>query len=331
MKTNMYDYICETPDVLTYIINNRKEIVQEFVNEYKDKKIDQIYVIGSGTSYHAGLSAKNYLEEILNIKVFCMYPTQFSRSEKVFNKNTLVIGMSQGGQSLSTVEGLDAASKRGLMTASVSENPTALIFEHAQTQTRIEVGNEKCGAKTKGYAGTTVTLMMMLSELAIIKGILKEEKFKLYKERMFNVIHNMPLVVDAATKWYGRIKDEFLPAKRIIVVGYDGNYADVLEGALKVLETVRQGVTGYDIEEFFHGIYNSITESAHIFYLASKGDYKPRTLKLIEILKEYGVKKCYYGHLHGSSHNEAIEGKVNGIEFYLVSSDYLNFNLVKVK
>ena len=43
----------------------------------------------------------------------------------------------------------------------------------------------------------------MLSELAIIKGILKEEKFKLYKERMFNVIHNMPLVVDAATKWYG--------------------------------------------------------------------------------------------------------------------------------
>ena len=43
------------------------------------------------------------------------------------------------------------------------------------------------------------------------------------------------------------------------------------------------------------------------------------------------MKKCYYGHLHGSSHNEAIEGNVNGIEFYLVSSDYLNFNLVKVK
>ena len=140
MKTNMYDYICETPDVLTYIINNRKEIVQEFVNEYKDKKIDQIYVIGSGTSYHAGLSAKNYLEEILNIKVFCMYPTQFSRSEKVFNKNTLVIGMSQGGQSLSTVEGLDAASKRGLMTASVSENPTALIFELKQ-ELKLEMKN----------------------------------------------------------------------------------------------------------------------------------------------------------------------------------------------
>lgn len=55
------------------------------------------------------------------------------------------------------------------------------------------------------------------------------------------------------------------------------------------------------------------------------------TKKYIEILKEYNVKKCYYGHLHGSSHSEAIEGMVNGIEFYLVSSDYLNFKLVKVK
>lgn len=283
----MYSYICETPEVLTHIIDNRKEITREFVEEFKDKDIEQIYVIGSGTSYHAGLSAKNYLEEVLNMKVFCMYPTQFHRSEKVFNKKTLVIGMSQGGQSLSTVEGLDAATAQGLYTAAVSENPTALVFEHAATKTRIEVGNEKCGAKTKGYAGTTVTLMMMLSEWAIAKGILSEESFEGYKERMFKVIGNMPNIVDAATEWYGRIKDEFLPAKRIIVVGYDGNYADVLEGALKVLETVRQGVTGYDIEEFFHGIYNSITESAHIFYLGSKGDYKPRTLKLIEILKEW--------------------------------------------
>ena len=55
------------------------------------------------------------------------------------------------------------------------------------------------------------------------------------------------------------------------------------------------------------------------------------TKKYISIMKEYGVKKCYYGHLHGTSHSEAIEGNVDGIEFYLVSSDYLDFDLVKVK
>lgn len=55
------------------------------------------------------------------------------------------------------------------------------------------------------------------------------------------------------------------------------------------------------------------------------------TKKYISIMKEYGVKKCYYGHLHGTSHSEAIEGNVDGIKFYLVSSDYLDFDLVKVK
>ena len=66
----MYDYICETPVVLRGIIENRKEITKEFVEYFKDKNIEQIYVLGSGTSYHAGLSAKNYLEELLNRKVF---------------------------------------------------------------------------------------------------------------------------------------------------------------------------------------------------------------------------------------------------------------------
>lgn len=286
-ESKMYSYICETPEVLKSIIENRSEITREFVEYYREKQIEQVYVLGSGTSYHAGLSAKNYLEELLGMKVFVMYPTQFERGEKVFNPHTLVMGLSQGGQSLSTVAGLDAARQRGLFTAAVSENPTALIFDHADTSTRIQVGNEQCGAKTKGYAGTAMTVMMMLTELALAKGITSQETVETYMERMYRVIGNLGNITEASTLWYHRIKEEFLPAKRIIVVGYDGMYADVLEGALKILETVRQGVTGYDIEEFFHGIYNSITDSAHIFYLASKGDYKPRTVKLIEILKEW--------------------------------------------
>lgn len=51
---------------------------------------------------------------------------------------------------------------------------------------------------------------------------------------------------------------------------------------------------------------------------------------IINLLKKYNVKKCVYGHLHGASHKEAIEGKISGIDFKLVSSDYLNFNLIKI-
>ena len=56
----------------------------------------------------------------------------------------------------------------------------------------------------------------------------------------------------------------------------------------------------------------------------------PEEIDFIKLMKKYNIKRCYYGHLHGESHKEAIEGVIYGIEFKLVSSDYLNFDLIKM-
>ena len=52
--------------------------------------------------------------------------------------------------------------------------------------------------------------------------------------------------------------------------------------------------------------------------------------KFLDLLKQYHIKTCYYGHLHGNSHKDAIEGNIEGIEFKLISSDYLDFKLYKI-
>lgn len=49
--------------------------------------------------------------------------------------------------------------------------------------------------------------------------------------------------------------------------------------------------------------------------------------EFLDVMKKYNIKKCYYGHLHGNSHKDAVEGTIEGIEFYLISGDYLEFNL----
>lgn len=49
--------------------------------------------------------------------------------------------------------------------------------------------------------------------------------------------------------------------------------------------------------------------------------------EFLDVMKKYNIKKCYYGHLHGNSHKDAVEGAIEGIEFYLISGDYLEFNL----
>ena len=58
--------------------------------------------------------------------------------------------------------------------------------------------------------------------------------------------------------------------------------------------------------------------------------YLNKNSEFVKILKKYNITKCYYGHLHGKSHQDAVEGIVNGIEFKLISADYLNFNVIKV-
>jgi len=59
--------------------------------------------------------------------------------------------------------------------------------------------------------------------------------------------------------------------------------------------------------------------------------YNHQFLEFVEIMKQYNIKRCYYGHLHGKSHQDAVEGEVQGITFKLISTDYLNFDLVKVE
>lgn len=88
--------------------------------------------------------------------------------------------------------------------------------------------------------------------------------------------------------------------------------------------SINDGVSKY-------GTDREIIAFMHYPPISKAGISDEYSKKYIDILQKYGIKKCYYGHLHSSSHSEAIEGIYEGIYFKLISSDYLNFKLVKVK
>ncbi len=309
----------ETPEVLNRIIADRKKILSEFMEKYKNTNIEQIYIIGSGTSYNAGLATKAFLEEILNIKVIVQFPIIFKNQEKIFNKNTLVIGISQGGQSFSTVFGLDSARERGLYTAALSANREARIFKHADSKIHLAVGEEKSGPKTKGYCGTICTLMVLGLELSIQKGIIKNEEYEDYLKRITTVINNLPSVIQCSSDWYYKTKNELLPAKRVFIIGYDTNYATALEGSLKILETIRQSSSGYELEEFIHGIYNCINPECHIFYIGSESEYKKRALLLRKTLQNMTQHHYFIGSPRGIDYRANTDLIIDFIDDYFFS------------
>jgi Glucosamine 6-phosphate synthetase, contains amidotransferase and phosphosugar isomerase domains len=282
----MYDYILEEKDVLMHILNNRKEIMKSFIDYYMAHEIDEIIVTGSGTSYHSALGARKFMEDILGIRVRAEYPMLFKDQQRIYNPKSLLIGISQGGQSLSTVAALDKARENGIATAAISENLNARVFKHADTRVIMECGPELSISKTKGYIATLALLFVMALEVASIKRTITSEQYDDYLARMEKTADNFANIINVATKWVESNKEELKKSRRLILVGYDNNYANVLEGALKMLETMRYGIYGYDIEEFYHGIYNSIKEDTYMMYIASAGKYQEKVKKLKSVLED---------------------------------------------
>lgn len=124
--------------------------------------------------------------------------------------------------------------------------------------------------------------------------------------------------------------NSYLIENKIIVGTRGWNLLEDVDGKMLNRETIRlelsiqDGIKKYgenkEIITFMH--YPPITQG----YLRQN-----ENLQFLELMKKYHIKSCYYGHLHGASHKEAVEGNVQGIEFKLISADYLNFDLLDIE
>lgn len=283
---DMYEYIKESKDAVRNILAKQDDIFQEALDYYFSKQIEQIYVVGSGTSYHASLAAAEIMEKVLNIRVASCYPMAFKDSELITNKHTLVIGISHAGRSTSTIMALDKARELGLATiASTAEYEKPLV-EHADASMYIEIGPEYAGPKTKGFIGSIATLVIFACKIALRKGTLSQEAYEDYMKRMLETTDQIPAIAEASTAWYEANKEELKQCRRMIIIGYQNCRAAMLEGTLKILEAVRYSVTGYELEEFMHGVYHSIQEDTYMLYIGSQGQYYDRMLHMKQYFEQ---------------------------------------------
>lgn len=273
---DMYDYILESKDAVRNIVDQQETIFAEALTYLKGKQIEQVYVLGSGTSYHAAMAAKRVVEDTLGVKIINMYPMEFVDNERVFNPKTLVVGISHAGRSSSTIKALDKARELGLLTICMTAERNRPIVDHADRTVYIEIGDEFAGPKTKGYIGSVATIAMLGIKLAVQQGKLGEAEKKALENRMLATSDQIPDIAAKAWDWYKANAEELKRCRRLIVLGYESCMSSMLEGTLKILEAVRYSVTGYELEEFMHGVYHSINEDTYMLYLGCPGKHYQR-------------------------------------------------------
>jgi len=108
---------------------------------------------------------------------------------------------------------------------------------------------------------------------------------------LLDTTDNIPAIAEKSVDWYNHNKEELLKSRRMIIVGYEQCKSALMEGTLKVLDAVRYSVTGYELEEFMHGVYHSIDQETFMFYIGSEGQYYNRMMNMRNYFeKERGNK-----------------------------------------
>ncbi|RNB90391.1 SIS domain-containing protein [Brevibacillus fluminis] len=334
MTVELYDYIEEQPVLLASMIQNSKQISESFVNLITSRKISKVILTGSGSSYNAAQSAKYFMQKLLHIQVDVQLAHSFYQYETVYDNETLVVGISQSGESTATVNSIKKANAWGIATLAVTSEEGSYITEHAAHTLIVPSGEEKVGATTKGYTATVLAFCLAAVEGAYAQQRIDEKTYRDYLERMTATVERLPLVIRKADQWFKQNRETLLAAETLIVSGYGNNYGTALEAGLKFLETSRIPVSVYELEEFMHGPYNAIDEKSFIFFIVPAGVGKERALRL----NEYFSSKTQTSFIV-TKEEEGYQGKQLGIPFiddldftpleYIVPLQVLFFRLAK--
>ena len=290
---DMYDYILEAGEAVRNIVKDEDQILKEALDYSGTGDLDQIYIVGSGTSYHAGLAAKRVFEKILKIRTDCEYALEFVDNVELFTRNALVIGISQAGRSSSTIAALDKARMNHLKTIAITAELDHPLKDHADVTIPLAIGPEYAGPKTKGFIGTIATLDLLALNLAVRRKTITENEKQSFIARMLATTDHIPDIADKASEWYKANKKDLIQCRRMIVLGYGPNIGAMKEGTLKLFEAVRYSVTGYETEEFMHGGYHSVNDGTWIISLCFPDYHMERAVRMNEYFTQHRHAHCY--------------------------------------
>lgn len=294
MQYTMYTYIKEEQQVCRDIIKNRKSNLENYIKVISENKnISRIVFLASGSSSNAVNSAKYYIEEMMDMEVDIKIPFLFSNYEKIYDKDALIIGVSQGGKSYSTIEAMNKVYDSGFKNSIVlTADLSSPIAQKAKNVIDIGCGEEKVGFVTKGFSSTVLTLMLMSVEGAYSLGKIDKDKYDMEIKKLEAAVDKIEDVIEKSDKWYENNKNELIKGERFLSIGYGASFGISLESYTKITETVRCPMTANELEEYMHGPYLELNKDHYVFFIQTKGKLEERMAALRNYMERY-TSHCY--------------------------------------
>lgn len=240
------------------------------INTENIKNLNRIQIVACGTSLHAAMVGKYILEDFCGIAVDVEPSSEYIYRKTVTDEHTLVIGVSQSGETADTITAVKQSKNRGSHILIITNRPDSTMAREADSLIPVCAGIEVSVAATKSYMAQLVSFYMLALYMAEIKGSmdksllmnLKHELIKLPEKAEEILSHEA--VVKACARTYANSKNFIYIARGI-------NFPTALEGALKLKEISYINATGYSAGELKHGPIAMLDESMPVLSVMMKG------------------------------------------------------------
>ncbi|MEO8199020.1 MAG: glutamine--fructose-6-phosphate transaminase (isomerizing) [Gemmatimonadota bacterium] len=250
------------------------------------KKIDRIIITACGTSWHSALIGEYMMEELARIPVEVEYASEFRYRNPVVDDRTLVIGISQSGETADTLAAIREAKRRGARTVGVVNVVGSTIAREVDGGIYLHAGPEVGVASTKAFTSQVAALALITLRFARLRhlSILQGRQF-------IESLQALPGLIRQTLERSAEVEalaERYWKANNVLYLGRGVNFPVALEGALKLKEISYIHAEGYPAAEMKHGPIALIDENMPVVFIAPKDAVHSKIVSNIEEVKARG-------------------------------------------
>ena len=290
-KHFMLKEIHEQPDIVRNVLSGKLKTIDEPIslNEVtldraKLKNLNRIQIVACGTSLHAAMVGKYIIEDFCGIPVEVEASSEYIYRKTITDENTLVIGVSQSGETADTITAIRLAKKKGSHILIVTNRPDSTMAREADSLVPVNAGIEVSVAATKSYMAQLISFYLLAIYMAEVKGSVSKEEILDLKHELILLPQKIDKVLTHKED-IQKIARKFSSFKDFIFVARGINFPTALEGALKLKEISYINATGYSAGELKHGPIAMLDDSMPVLAILIKGKVYDKILSNAEEAK----------------------------------------------
>ncbi len=271
-------------DTFSPRIKEGKIVIEELnMSAEEIRDIDKIMIVACGSAHHTGVTSKYVFEGLARIPVEVDLASEFRYRKPILNERTLVVVISQSGETADTLAALRESKKQGARVLGIVNVVGSSIAREADNVMYTWAGPEIAVATTKAYSAQLIALYLLAMKFAYERGQMKDELLQEMLEDLKALPSQVEMLLNNKSK-IQRFANRYLAARDVFFIGRGVDYAISLEGSLKLKEISYIHSEAYAAGELKHGTISLIEEGTLVAaVLTQKELYKKMLSNMVEV------------------------------------------------